>query len=148
MTPDVYMTPVTADQARTVTAKIILACQLMTGKIISVIVLIIFLDGHFMCIEPCWTNCPTRSELSVGHQHQRSLEVCTRTHGVYQFLRYCLLLYICVLNSTVVVLIFIFYYFIQGPGWKLQNSQTCPLGFFFIFGFFSTPTNEIVHLYR
>ncbi len=36
---------------------------------ISVVVLV-FLVGHFMGIEPCWTNCPARSELSSEHQQK------------------------------------------------------------------------------
>ncbi len=30
------------------------------------VVILVFLLGHFMSIEPCWTKCPARSELSVS----------------------------------------------------------------------------------
>ncbi len=32
--------------------------------------ILVFLVGHFMCIEFCWTKCPARSELSAGHQQK------------------------------------------------------------------------------
>ena len=34
------------------------------------LVSLVFLVGHFMCIELCWTKCPAWFELSVGHQQK------------------------------------------------------------------------------
>ncbi len=36
------------------------------------VVILMFLVGHSMCIEPCRTKCTARSELSAGHQHDMS----------------------------------------------------------------------------
>ncbi len=35
------------------------------------VAILVFLVGHLMCIEPCWTICPEGSDLSAGH-HQKS----------------------------------------------------------------------------
>ncbi len=51
---------------------ILSCCQtffLVDGWQISLVILV-FLVGHFMCVELCWTKCPARSELSVGHQQK------------------------------------------------------------------------------
>ncbi len=34
------------------------------------VVILVFLVEHFMCIQPCWTKCLARSDLSVGHQQK------------------------------------------------------------------------------
>ena len=34
-------------------------------------VILVFLVGYCMCLEPCWTKCPAGSQLSAGH-HQKS----------------------------------------------------------------------------
>ncbi len=36
---------------------------------ISMVILVVLIR-HFMCIEPCQTKCPARSELSAGHQQK------------------------------------------------------------------------------
>ncbi len=52
------------------------------------LVILVFLVGHFMCVEPCWTKCPAMSELSAGHQQEsaghisRSLVKGTPVTGV------------------------------------------------------------------
>ncbi len=33
-------------------------------------VILVFLVRHSICIEPCGTKCPARSELSAGHQQK------------------------------------------------------------------------------
>ena len=33
-------------------------------------VILVFLAGHFMWVEPCWTKYPERIELSAGHQQK------------------------------------------------------------------------------
>ena len=35
------------------------------------VAILVFLVGHLMRIEPCWTKCPAGSDLSAGH-HQKS----------------------------------------------------------------------------
>ncbi len=39
------------------------------------VAILVFLVGHFMCIEPCWTKCLARSELSAGHQQKSARHV-------------------------------------------------------------------------
>ena len=34
------------------------------------VVILVFLVGHFMCIEPCWTKCPAMSRIPAGHQQK------------------------------------------------------------------------------
>ncbi len=53
------------------------------------VVVLVFLVGHFMCIDPCWIKCPARSELSVGHQqtyarHVRHVWHTSRSHQKHQ----------------------------------------------------------------
>ena len=33
-------------------------------------VILVFHVGYCLCIEPCWTKCPARSQLSAGHQQK------------------------------------------------------------------------------
>ena len=65
----------------------------LDGWEISVVILV-FLVRDFMRIEPCWTKCPTRYELSAGHQQKsaghvrhilRSLQNYTTGNDLFSF---------------------------------------------------------------
>ncbi len=57
------------------------------------VAILVFLLGYFRCIELCWTKCPARSDLSVGHHlksagHVRHVRHISRSllmiSGVYR----------------------------------------------------------------
>ncbi len=50
------------------------------------LVILVYPVGHFMFIEPCWTKCPARSELSAGHQQKSAGHVQHISRSLKAFL--------------------------------------------------------------
>ena len=54
------------------------------------VVILVFLVGHFMCIELWWTKCPARTELSAGHKQKSAGHVRHISRSLKSWLRYAL----------------------------------------------------------